>query len=415
MNKTSTADAATANVTTNESQSSSGQSGNASNQSNVLDSKDTSNEPTKQENDGKITLEDGTVVPMKEDGNPDFSQLTAQQTAELYDTQFGEDAEQIISDNVAKSRKALDKANNMSVTGSSFVEQKASKEAKDKAVAEAQAAYNSAKAVADAYNERQLAKEEDTPEGRQSLIDKARRKYNRLKSSVKDNAEALAKLYMETVGSVLHRLYDSTGIDVFDDTPHTVEEYVASGITPYSINYEGTETSKGVKQETGLSREDFAKRGFLAKEGKGKTIDELAHDLWQQRPENLQNVDDQDIRNAIIDVLTSGETAFGMKDYIRNLRIAQAESILEEQKRQAEALARAEQQKATEENADEGREPAEEPGSNNESEPISESKAEDKTSDMPFDAPLLTLRSLQRKTLPRILRKNVHPLSKGTE
>ena len=129
----------------------------------------------------------------------------------------------------------------------------------------------------------------------------------------------------------------------------------------------------------------------------------------------MQNVDDQDIRNAIIDVLTSGETAFGMKDYIRNLRIAQAESILEEQKRQAEALARAEQQKATEENADEGREPAEEPGSNNESEPISESKAEDKTSDMPFDAPLLTLRSLQRKTLPRILRKNVHPLSKGTE
>ena len=162
MNEASTTDAATANVATNESQSSSGQSGNASNQSNVLDNKGTLNESNEQENNEKITLEDGTEVPMLEDGNPDFSQLTAGQVAELYDSQFGEDAGQIITNNVNRSKKALDKANAMTVSGGSFVEQKASKEAKDKAIAEAKEKYDSAKAIADAYNERMLAKPEAT-------------------------------------------------------------------------------------------------------------------------------------------------------------------------------------------------------------------------------------------------------------
>ena len=354
--------------------------------------KGTSNESNKQENSEKITLEDGTEVPMKEDGNPDFSQLTAKQTAELYDTQFGEDAEQIISDNVSKSKKALDNAANRKVTGSSFAEQKASKDAKDKAIAEAQEKYDSAKAVADAYNERQLAKEEDTPEGRQNLIDKARRKFNRMKSSVKDNAQAVAQLYNDTVGSLLHRLYDGTGIDVFDDTANTVEEYVASHIAPYSLSYDGTETSKGVKQETGLSRTDFAKTGFLAKEGKGKTIDKLAHDLWQERPENLQDITDQDVRNAIIDIITSGETAFGLRNYIQDMRIAQAERVLEGQKRLADDLAYAEERKAKEEeqqpteNTDNDMEGNSETSDDTDTAP-SDDAAEDNTSEMPFDAP----------------------------
>lgn len=208
-----------------------------------------------------ITLEDGTIVPMLEDGNPDFSKLTAAQTAELYDSQFGEDADSIVSGYVSDAKKALDKASNMTVKGKTFVEQKAAKDAKEKAIADAKAAYDSAIAIRDAYNERQLAKVEDTAEGRKELIEKARRKFARLKSAVKDDAEAVSQLYRETIGSLLHRLYDGTGIDVTDTTPLTAEEYVASNLGAHSLNYEGTETSKGVKQETGLSRKD----GSLAK------------------------------------------------------------------------------------------------------------------------------------------------------
>lgn len=293
-----------------------------------------------------ITLEDGTIVPMLEDGNPDISKLTAAQTAELYDNQFGEDADSIVSGYVSDAKKALDKASNMTVKGKTFVEQKAAKDAKEKAIADAQAAYDSAIAIRDAYNERQLAKVEDTAEGRKELIEKARRKFARLKSAVKDDAEAVAQIYKETIGSLLHRLYDGTGIDVTDTIPLTAEEYVASNLGAHSLNYEGTETSKGVKQETGLSREDFAKTLLLAADGKGTTIDALVHSLWENRPSNLESLDTQDIRNALIGVLNSGFKASEARNFVENIRIAQAENILEEQKRAQENAAYAEQHKA---------------------------------------------------------------------
>lgn len=296
-----------------------------------------------------ITLEDGTIVPMLEDGNPDFSKLTAAQTAELYDNEFGEDADSIVSGYVSDAKKALDKANNMTVKGKTFVEQKASKDAKEKAIADAQAAYDSAIAIRDAYNERQLAKEENTAEGRKNLIEKARRKFARLKSAVKDDAEAVSQLYRETIGSLLHRLYDGTGIDVTDTTPLTAEEYVASNLGAHSLNYEGTETSKGVKQETGLSREDFAKTQLLAADGKGTTIDALVHSLWKNRPSNLESLDTQDIRNALIGVLNSGFKASEARNFVENIRIAQAEKLIEEERTAAENAAYYEQQKAKEE------------------------------------------------------------------
>lgn len=296
-----------------------------------------------------ITLEDGTIVPMLEDGNPDFSKLTAAQTAELYDNQFGEDADSIVSGYVSDAKKALDKANNMTVKGKTFLEQKAAKDAKEKAIADAQAAYDSAIAIRDAYNERQLAKVEDTAEGRKKLIEKARRKFARLKSAVKDDAEAVAQIYKETVGTLLHRLYDGTGIDVTDTIPLTAEEYVASNLGAHSLNYEGTETSKGVKQETGLSREDFAKTQLLAADGKGTTIDNLVHSLWENRPSNLDTLGTQDIRNALIDVLTSGFKASEARSYVENIRIAQAEKLIEEERTAAENAAYYEQQKAKEE------------------------------------------------------------------
>lgn len=296
-----------------------------------------------------MTLEDGTEVPMLEDGNPDFSKLTAEQTAELYDSQFGEDADSIVSGYVSDAKKALDKASNMTVKGKTFVEQKAAKDAKEKAIADAQAAYDSAIAIRDAYNERQLAKVEDTAEGRKELIEKARRKFARLKSAVKDDAEAVAQLYRETIGSLLHRLYDGTGIDVTDTTPLTAEEYVASNLGAHSLNYEGTETSKGVKQETGLSREDFAKTQLLAADGKGTTIDALVHSLWENRPSNLESLDTQDIRAALLDIINSGFKASEARNFVENIRIAQAENILEEQKRAQENAAYAEQQKAEQE------------------------------------------------------------------
>lgn len=310
------------------------------------ESKDTNISANGNENNESLTFEDGTPIPVDENGETDLSQTDAAHAAEWYDNNLGEDADDWLDGEIKKAKKVLEQAQNKKVTGTKPSELVASKKEKEAAIADAQAHYDSAISIRDALKERQLAKVEDTAEGRKNLIEKARRKFARLKSAVKDDAEAVSQLYRDTIGSLLHRLYDSTGIDVTDTTPLTAEEYVASNLGAHSLNYEGTETSKGVKQETGLSREDFAKTQLLAADGKGTTIDALVHSLWENRPSNLESLDTQDIRNALIGVLNSGFKASEARNFVENIRIAQAENILEEQKRAQENAAYAEQQKA---------------------------------------------------------------------
>lgn len=312
-------------------------------------SKDINNSSNGNENNESLTFEDGTPIPVDENGEVDLSQTDAAHAAEWYDTNLGEDADDWLDGEIKKAKKVLEQAQNKKLTGTKPSELVASKKEKEAAIADAQARYDSAISIRDSLKERRIAKEENTPEGRKNLIDKARRKFARLKSSVKDDAEAVAQLYRDTVGSILHSLYDGTGIDVTDTVPLTAEEYVASNLGAHTLNYEGNETSKGVKQETGLSRENFAKTQLLAADGKGTTIDNLVHSLWENRPSNLDSLNTQDIRNALIGVLTSGFKASEARSYVENIRIAQAEKLLEEQELAAENAAYAEQQKAKEE------------------------------------------------------------------
>lgn len=310
------------------------------------ESKDTNISSNGNENNESLTFEDGTPIPVDVNGEVDLSQTDATHAAEWYDNNLGEDADDWLDGEIKKAKKVLEQAKNKKLTGSKPSELVASKKEKEAAIADAQAHYDSAISIRDSLKERRIAKEENTSEGRKELIEKARRKFARLKSAVKDDAESVAQLYKETIGSLLHRLYDGTGIDVTDTIPLTSEEYVASNLGAHSLNYEGTETSKGVKQETGLSREDFAKTQLLAADGKGTTIDELVHSLWENRPSNLESLDTQEIRNALIGVLNSGFKASEARNFVENIRIAQAENILEEQKRAQDDAAYAEQHKA---------------------------------------------------------------------
>lgn len=308
------------------------------------ESKDTNISANGNENNESLTFEDGTPIPVDVNGEVDLSQTDASHAAEWYDNNLGEDADDWLDGEIKKAKKVLEQAKNKKLTGTKPSELVASKKEKEAAIADAQAHYNSAISIRDSLKERRIAKEENTAEGRKNLIEKARRKFARLKSAVKD--DAVSQLYRDTIGSLLHRLYDDTGIDVTDTTPLTAEEYVASNLGAHSLNYEGTETSKGVKQETGLSREDFAKTQLLAADGKGTTIDALVHSLWENRPSNLESLDTQDIRNALIGVLNSGFKASEARNFVENIRIAQAENILEEQKRAQENAAYAEQPEA---------------------------------------------------------------------
>ena len=340
------------------------------------ESKDTNISSNGNENNESLTFEDGTPIPVDVNGEVDLSQTDASHAAEWYDTNLGEDADDWLDGEIKKAKKVLEQAKNKKVTGTKPSELVASKKEKEAAIADAQAHYDSAISIRDSLKERRIAKEENTAEGRKILIEKARRKFARLKSAVKDDTEAVAQIYKEMVGTLLHRLYDGTGIDVTDTIPLTAEEYVASNLGAHSLNYEGTETSKGVKQETGLNREDFAKTQLLAADGKGTTVDNLVHSLWENRPSNLDSLDTQNIRNAMLSVITSGFKASEARNYIENLRIAQAENILEEQKKAADNATFAEENKAESEQqtetAPESEEKTGEENSDEENEKINE-------------------------------------------
>ena len=313
------------------------------------ESKDTNISSNGNENNESLTFEDGTPIPVDMNGEVDLSQTDASHAAEWYDNNLGEDADDWLDGEIKKAKKVLEQAKNKKLAGTKPSELVASKKEKEAAIADAQAHYDSAISIRDSLKERRIAKEENTSEGRTELIEKARRKFARLKSAVKDDAEAVSQLYRETIGSLLHRLYDGTGIDVTDTIPLTAEEYVASNLGAHSLNYEGTETSKGVKQETGLSRKDFAETQLLAADGKGTTIDNLVHSLWENRPSNLDSLDTQDIRNALLSIITSGFKASEARNYIENLRIARAENFKEEEKKAADNAAFAKEQKAKQE------------------------------------------------------------------
>ncbi len=128
------------------------------------------------------------------------------------------------------------------------------------------------------------------------------------------------------------------GDELGDLEPQTLEEYVASSLRPHSINYEGRELENGtvlggVLQELGYKRGGFGKKGdtgaidyFLAAKGKGESVDAIAEGIWSSLPEQMQEqYDSQDVKNALLDVLSGAERTSDITRMVLNNRIADAE------------------------------------------------------------------------------------------
>lgn len=146
--------------------------------------------------------------------------------------------------------------------------------------------------------------------------------------------------------SLLNAIYeDVRGATDFTDTePNTIEEYVASNIGRFSLNYEGKDKagvlSNGIKQETGLGRKDFDKLQILAKEGEGKTVPEFVHSLYDNMPEQLKQMgySDQDIRDAFLNLISSVENYSDLKNYTLKNKVAEAEQLMRDLERQEEEM-----------------------------------------------------------------------------
>lgn len=103
------------------------------------DGKGTTKSADSQENNETLTFKDGTEVPMNEKGEPDFSKMTPEQGAELYEENFGADAESTLASERKAAEKALKDANKMKISGSGWSEKVKAKKEKEAAIAAAQA------------------------------------------------------------------------------------------------------------------------------------------------------------------------------------------------------------------------------------------------------------------------------------
>ena len=132
-----------------------------------------------------------------------------------------------------------------------------------------------------------------------------------------------------------------------DLEPETLEEYVAQNLDYGSLNWEGSGTGvsmkKGLKQELGLKRgigHGFDSNGinaYLAPTGKGMSVDMAAHKMWERsRGTQFDSYDDQDFKNAILDMLSSAQKATDIRYLTIRNRINEVENYergIEEQER----------------------------------------------------------------------------------
>ena len=119
--------------------------------------KDTTKSADSQENNETLTFKDGTEVPMNEKGEPDFSKMTPEQGAALYEENFGADAESTLASERKAAEKALKDANKMKISGSGWSEKVKAKKEKEAAIAAAQVEIDRVDAIQKALTAKKVA------------------------------------------------------------------------------------------------------------------------------------------------------------------------------------------------------------------------------------------------------------------
>ena len=115
-----------------------------------------------------------------------------------------------------------------------------------------------------------------------------------------------------------------------------------------NLAWDDVNGKRGLQKELGWTRKIGGDTKYietlLAKNGEGVGVDEFAHMVWES-PENdvmgEKRWTDQEIKEALLELLKSAQSKSDVVDYALNTRIAQAEAALQEQQ---EAASESEQQ-----------------------------------------------------------------------
>ena len=151
-------------------------------------------------------------------------------------------------------------------------------------------------------------------------------------------ADALKK---NDLGAI-KEIYKDASVDITDLTPQTLEEAVSESLRPHSLNPESLQYELGKSNfKVGIGKGyDSNKFNYLiANKETGMSVNEFAVRVYNDLPVNLQDMGytDQDVRNALLDMLKSYDSVKEMRNVALMNRIAAAEEELSSEEEYYEA------------------------------------------------------------------------------
>lgn len=272
-------------------------------------------------------------IPRDEKGEPIFEQAETPEIAWDALVEFSDgdvaDAKEMADIVTEKKRKALEKLQKQKPKGDSLAELRESQKVIKAAREQAEQEYNFWQQMAGVEQLRQEADDRRQAEERAEA--------DRAEAEEKKRKAALDKRLRDTFEEVKDV---PEAVEVLEDMdPRDIYEAAAQLLSGQKVLWSDAGVKVGARSETGFGEEERRRLfGLFASETNGgKSLSRLAEDAMKQQCETYGiPYDNQDARNALIDVISSARTVGDIRNYIANNRIDEARRLAEAKRRHEE-------------------------------------------------------------------------------
>lgn len=272
-------------------------------------------------------------LPRDEKGEPIFEQAETPEDAWDALVEFSDgdvaDAREMADIITEQKRKGLEKLQKQKPKGASLAELRESQKVIKAAREQAEQEYNFWQQMAGVEQFRQEA------ETRRKAEERA--EADRAEAEEKKRKAALDKRLRDTFEDVKDV---PEAVEVLEDMdPRDIYEAAAQLLSGQKVLWGDAGVKVGARSETGFGEEERRRFfGLFASEANGgKSLSRLAEDAMKQQCETYGiPYDNQDARNALIDVISGARTVGDIRNYIANNRIDEARRLAEVKRRHEE-------------------------------------------------------------------------------
>lgn len=272
-------------------------------------------------------------LPRDEKGEPIFEQAETPEIAWDALVEFSDgdvaDAKEMADIVTEQKRKALEKLQKQKPKGASLAELRESQKVIKAAREQAEQEYNFWQQMAGVEQLRQEADDRRQAEERAEA--------DRAEAEEKKRKAALDKRLRDTFEDVKDV---PEAVEVLEDMdPRDIYEAAAQLLSGQKVLWSDAGVKVGARSETGFGEEERRRLfGLFASEANGgKSLSRLAEDAMKQQCETYGiPYDNQDARNALIDVISGARTVGDIRNYIANNRIDEARRLAEAKRRHEE-------------------------------------------------------------------------------